>query len=491
MKIVVKALVVVALVGMLFAPASAQQGIGEATVKIYAVYADYDYDMPWQLAGQERGVGSGCIIGGNRVLTNAHVVANQTFIQVKRAGQARKYNAAVAIVAHECDLALLTVDDPSFFSGVKPLQLGTLPRMRDKVAVYGFPMGGEELSITEGVVSRIEHTRYSHSGASLLTCQIDAAINPGNSGGPVIKDGRIVGIAFQGFMFAQNIGYMVPAPLIDHFLRDSADNRYDGIPSIGIAWQGMENAGLRAQVKMGATQTGVLVQYIAPSSTARGLVQTGDVLLAIEGEPIANDGTIAFRGTERINFANVVHNKFLGETVRCRILRDGRAMEVTIPLSAPLGSGRLVPYAHYDRAPTYYIVGGLVFQPLTMNYLETWDKMEDVPVHLANYYYHGRQSDDRNQVIVLTKILGDELTTGYDDFKDTVITHVNGKGISTLEDLVRAIEGDNGAYHVIVDEWGNQIVLERRATEEAQKRILEKYKIDADRSADLRAGKGE
>jgi len=171
--------------------------------------------------------------------------------------------------------------------------------------------------------------------------------------------------------------------------------------------------------------------------------------------------------------------------VRCTMLRDGKAMEVTIPLRTSLGSGRLVPYTQYDTAPTYYLVGGLVLQPLTRNYLQTWNNMDDVPVHLADYYYHGRPSDDRKQVIVLTNILGDELTVGYDDFEDHVITHVNGKAIASIEDVVQAIEENKGAYHVLVDEWGNRIVLERAATIEAQKAIMERYKIDADRSADL------
>jgi hypothetical protein len=117
--------------------------------------------------------------------------------------------------------------------------------------------------------------------------------------------------------------------------------------------------------------------------------------------------------------------------------------------------------------------------------------MADVPVHLANYYYHGRQSEDRRQVIVLTKILGDELTVGYDDFKDHVIIRVNGKEISTTTDLVKAIEGNEGKYHVLMDEWGGELVLERAKTDQAQRKILEKYKIDADRSADLRGAGGK
>ncbi len=486
MKTIVCALIVLVFAGILVGPSYAQRDIDEAVVKVYTTYTAYDYDMPWQLSGQRQKYGSGCIISGNRVLTNAHLVADQTFIQVKRAGQAKKFNAEVEAVAHECDLAILKVSDDSFFAGVKPLTLGGLPRMRDKVAVYGFPMGGEELCITEGVVSRIEQDTYVHSGVELLTVQIDAAINPGSSGGPVIKDGKIVGIAFQGYFVVQNIGYMIPVPIVNHFLKDIAVGSHGGIPGLGIYMQKMENASLRAQVQMNDKETGVMVTYVIPGTSAHGTLKSGDVILSVEGIPIANDGTIRYRDIERINFRHLIHTKSMGETLQCSILRDGKRMNVHMTLHTPIGSLLLVPHSQYDKVPTYYILGPLVFQPLTLNYLDTWDDMRKAPVHLVNYYSYGKLSDERRQVIVLTKILGDELAAGYNEFKNHVITRVNGKTIAGIEDLVKAIEGAEGTYHVIMDEWGNQIVLERNKINEAQKTILKKYKIDADRSADLK-----
>jgi len=207
----------------------AERDIKDAVVKIYSVTNKYDYYEPWQKRGQVSRNGSGCIISGKRILTNAHVVANQTFIQVRRAGEARKYTAEVKVVAHECDLAILIVNEDSFFSGVKPIDIGSLAEIRDKVAVYGFPEGGDKLSITEGVVSRVENRKYTHSMAELLACQIDAAINSGNSGGPVIRGDKLVGVAFQSRSGndAENIGYMVPTPVVDHFLTDIRDGSYD------------------------------------------------------------------------------------------------------------------------------------------------------------------------------------------------------------------------------------------------------------------------
>ena len=116
-------------------------------------------------------------------------------------------------VAHECDLATLEVEDAGFWEGVTPLKLGAMPSLQDEVAVVGYPEGGEGVSITQGVVSRIEIQRYAHSGQSLLAVQIDAAINPGNSGGPALNaNGEVVGVAFQLQQERQHIGHVVPNP---------------------------------------------------------------------------------------------------------------------------------------------------------------------------------------------------------------------------------------------------------------------------------------
>ena len=204
-----------------------EEQIKDAIVKIYTVFSKPDYFRPWNTYTNRR-VGSGCIIKGNRILTNAHVVADRTFVQVRRYGQARQYRAKVLNVSHDADLALLTVTDKAFFLGVTPLEFTELPRMQQEVFVFGFPVGGDNLSVTKGVISRIEHRYYAHSSEYLLAAQIDAAINPGNSGGPVLADGRIVGVVMQMYMGRDNIGYMVPVPVINHFFAISKTDDMTG-----------------------------------------------------------------------------------------------------------------------------------------------------------------------------------------------------------------------------------------------------------------------
>ncbi len=454
------------------------QSVNEAIVKVYAVYNQPDYYNPWQMHGSQARTGSGCIIEGNRILTDAHVVADQIFMQVQRAGEARKYMAAVEIVAHECDLAILEVSDGSFFLGVEPLQIGQLPTLRDRVVVYGFPQGGNELCITEGVVSRVEHQYYTHSQEYLLTCQIDAAINPGSSGGPVIKDGEIVGVAFQAG-HGENIGYMVPAPVIERFLEDIEDGEYDGMPGIGIRWQKMENPDLRHRYGMTTEQTGILINKIYPGSPADGVLQLQDVILSIDNANIENDGTIEFRAGERTSFSYLIQSKFIGDTVGLSILCDKAVNDLEIIFTKPLGEFRLVPNEQYDTSPRYYIVGGLVFEPLTLNLLKIWGAnwYGDAPRNLVNYCLRGEPTKDRSELVILVRVLADEVNIGYQNHRYEVITEVNGKSIRDMTDLIDAFEDNTDLHHVIINEREERIILDRAKVEGSAERILRKYSI--------------
>ncbi len=454
-------------------------------VKIYSECYAYSYLAPWQLIDSESVIGSGCIIAGNRILTNAHVVANAKFIQVKRAGTEDKMQAEVEAIAHPCDLAILKVKDPKFFDGSRPLDIGNLVAIRDRVTAYGFPEGGEELSLTEGIVSRIEVHKYAHGEASLLCGQIDAAINDGSSGGPVIKDGRVVGIAFQAGS-GENISYMVPSTVVQHFLEDVKDGKYDGFPSLEISWQAMENRHLRSKCGLDPSQSGVLINRIYPGSPVEGLLKTGDVVQSVAGRAVANDGTVEFRKNERTIFYQRVQEFFIGDTIQLEVLRNGETLSIPIKLTLPINSTRLVPHFQYDVQPSYFILGGLVFQRLTLNYLRLWDE-NNAPSHLRSYYFYGEPSRDRRNVIILTSVLADETNLGYQDMTESVIVLANGRTISTLVDLVDAVESNTQPYHVFMNEHGKEIVLDREKAVQRHPLILKRYKIDSDRSEDLKA----
>ena len=223
-------IVVMFIKGPCFAKQREGSDVRKAMVQIHTVSSEPSYYSPWKLGDPENSTGSGCVIRGERILTNAHVVSNQKFIQVQQYGDSKRYNARILYVSHEADLALLTVEDKSFFSYIDPLDLGTLPETLQEVMVYGFPTGGDALSITKGIFSRIVYQTYTHSSLSFIAGQVDAALNPGNSGGPVIVDNKIVGVVMQALKSedTENIGYIIPTPVIKHFLKDIEDGSYNG-----------------------------------------------------------------------------------------------------------------------------------------------------------------------------------------------------------------------------------------------------------------------
>lgn len=459
-----------------------------AVVRIYATTQDPDHDSPWQAQVPQSSTGSGVVIGAGRILTGAHVIANATFVQVQRISDTEKSVARVVGVCHDCDLALLAVDDRRFMDGIDPAKLGELPDLRDRVAVVGFPIGGEEISITEGVVSRIEVQRYSHSQRYLLAVTVDAAINKGNSGGPVFKSGNVVGIAFQKLENADNVGEMVPAPIIRHFLEATAKGSTElRIPALGLTAQGIENKALRAQLGLETGDGGVLVLAIDYGGSAWGVLEQGDALLEIAGHAIASNSTVKFRGRYRCRYDVMLGWSKIGDRLDLTILRRGQRKKVQLVLVPP---AQLVPRSLYDRPPTYFIYGGLVFQVLTRDFLSTWDQWWDkAPKEFLYLYYSGTRTEERQEVVVLTQVLADEINVGYEHLYSESVVAVNGRMPRDMADFVARVEGTRGLIEIRTSSDG-YVVLDSEKVREATARILQRYHIVRDRSRDLDGVRG-
>jgi S1-C subfamily serine protease len=456
----------------------------DAVVRIYATTQDPDYDSPWQTRVPSSSTGSGVVIGDRQVLTGAHVVANSTFLQVQKISDPNKAVAEVLGICHDSDLALLQVDDPDFMDGVEPAVLGELPDLRDRVAVVGFPVGGDEVSITEGVVSRIEVQRYSHSQRHLLAVTVDAAINKGNSGGPVLsRSGRVVGIAFQKLEGAENIGEMVPAPIIHNFVEGVAHGEKNiQVPALGIATQGMENPSLRRRLGLTAGESGILVLTVEHGSSADGHLRPGDAILSIDGHRIANNSTIPFLGRYRTRYDVLLGVKRVGEPMALKVLSGGERREITIELKPP---AYLVPRSLYDVDPVYFVYGGLVFQTLTRDFLATWDHWWDkAPKEFLHLYYSGVSTPDRREIVILTQILADQLNVGYEHLYSETVVSVDGAKVRDMADFIAKIEAASGLVEIEMSSDG-VVVLDTEQVAAAQPRILERYRITRDRSPGL------
>lgn len=458
-------------------------------VRVFATTQEPDYDSPWQTKTPSSSTGSGVVIAMGSgaayhaaILTGAHVVADATFLQVQKPSHPDKCIARVRAVCHDSDLALLEVLDPHFLDDVTPAELGEMPRLRDEVAVVGYPVGGEEISITEGVVSRIEVQRYSHSQRHLLAVTVDAAINAGNSGGPVFGGGKVVGIAFQKLTGVDNIGEMVPPPVIRAFLDGVVMGKRPEVPALGIVTQNLENPLLRRQLGVPDGASGVAVIQVDHGGAADGVLQVRDVITHVDGLALANNGTVSWNGKHRTRYDVVLGTRYVGDPMKLGIRRRGEAREVEVTL-APWRP--LVPRSRYDQAPRYFVYGGLVFQTLTRDFLGTWDKWwNKAPKEFLNFYYLGSRSAEREEVVILTQIFADEINVGYAHLYNEAVQSVNGTPARDLADFVARVTAATGVVEITTTS-GGVIMLDAAEVAKATPRILERYRIPRDRSLEL------
>lgn len=472
----------------LLLPAFAQQPIPAThavlagVVRIMTTSQDPDYIQPWTGGSVTRASGSGFVVEGKRILTNAHVVSNATFLTLTREGDPHVYTARVKHIAHDCDLAMLELDDPDFFDTAKPLELGGIPAIESTVSVYGYPIGGDRLSVTRGVVSRIDFQPYSHSGLdSHLTIQIDAAINPGNSGGPVLQDGRVVGVAFQGYSgsVAQNTGYMIPTPVVRRFLADVADGKYDRYVDIALSYHPLHNPAMREVLGLGEDDSGVYVGQVFEGGSSDGLILPGDVLLSIDGLPIASDGTVSLDGNV-IEMAEVVERKFKGDEVTFEVLRNRQPLTVTVPLDRPW------PFSlqsnAYDVDPRFLVYGGLVFQPVDANFMRAHDPKDLRLQYYFDHFISHSLHRERPEIIVLSNILNDPVNAYAEEFRYGIVDTVNGKKIHDLNDLATAL--DESAQFAVIKMVGpsRPLILDSEEVRTAAARIARRYGVTKERN---------
>jgi len=462
-------------------PEARQKSIEQSVVRIENRTQRGDWYSPWASLAPSYNGGSGFVIEGGVVMTNAHVVSDSRLLILYLDGDPAPHEARVRAIGHDCDLALVEPVEPGLLDEIPAMAFGGLPKLGSSVETYGYPVGGQRISSTRGIVSRIEKATYAHSGAdSHLTVQTDAAINPGNSGGPVIQDGRVAGVAFQAMTEMENVGYFIPTEVIDHFLRDVADGTYDGYPDLGVQVVNLENPAARRASRMQPEQSGVRVKFVYPGSSADGYLKEGDVLLAVDGYAIANDGTIALDGL-RLGFELLLDRRLAGEPVPLEVLRDGEQHHISVPMQV---YERFSVYRRvYDRLPRYYVYAGLVFVPLNTELVVALG--EDVPEHILYELYFRLIEEPlevRRESIVLLRRL-DHAVNGYMAwYRNLVVDRVNGRRIEGLEELIEAIEDNDESQQVFEFAYYGRIgALDREAAEAANEEILEIYGISQDR----------
>jgi S1-C subfamily serine protease len=456
---------------------AAADGPADSVVKVISSVRYPNPVRPWARSTAVEVSGSGVVIDGKRILTSAHLVTYATEVSVQSRPGGDKLDAKVEAVAPDLDLAVLSVNEAAFFQKHPALtRAEKLPPVQASVAVYGFSVGGNDLSVTKGVVSRIDFSFQGTRSAGLIL-QVSAAVNPGNSGGPAVVDGAMVGVVTSRLTDAENVGYIVPNEEIDFFLDDVRDGRYDGKPveAAGTAFQRLENEALRRMLKLDAKVKGLLV--CAPEHPAADYpLKNLDVVSKVGDYEIDNEGMVRLENALRMPFMYLFPRLARGDAVPLTVLRDGRLLEVSLPVTRH--DNRLI--REFNGEPlSYFIHGPLVFSPLRADAVSLYTRLNPY-LYSSNGPLLTRRLDrvrfsGEELVVVTAPMFGHATSKGYDNPVGLVVKDVNGVKIKNLRHLVETFRDLKDEYLTIrfADEPSTILVFDRKTMEKATEEILE------------------
>ncbi|XP_075098710.1 protease Do-like 2, chloroplastic isoform X2 [Nicotiana tabacum] len=279
---------------------------------------------------------------------------------------------------------------------------------------------------------------------------------------------------------AENIGYVIPTTVVSHFLEDYERNgKYCGFPCLGVLLQKLENPALRACLKVPSNE-GVLVRKVEPTSDVSNVLKEGDVIVSFDGVRVGSEGTVPFRSSERIAFRYLISQKFSGDSVELGIIRAGEFMKVQAVLKPRV---HLVPYHIEGGQPSYLIVAGLVFTPLSEPLIE--EEEDSIGLKLLTKARYSLAKFEGQQIVVLSQVLANEVNIGYEDMSNDQVLKLNGTRIKNIHHLAHLVDSCKGKYLVFEFEDNFLVVLEREAALDASSSILKDYGIPAERSSDL------
>ncbi len=464
--------------------------IRESVVKISASMRYPDLTHPWTKQNSQEISGTGVVLDGKRILTNAHVVhyASQLFVEGYQSSD--KLPAHVEAVAPGIDLAVIKLDDESFFDKRPPLPRNhTLPKIKDSVLVYGYPTGGSTMSVTKGIVSRIEFTSYGE-GTSGLRIQVDAAINPGNSGGPALIDGKMVGLIFSKLTQADNIGYIIPAEEIDIFLKDVADGHYDGKPAMHDGLQTLENDALRAYLGLDRKTQGMVVHTLDVSEPNDPL-KPFDLITKIGDHDIDNVGMVKINDDLRLNFNYLVQKVTKDGKTPLTIIRKGKTEKIDLPVKP---TQPWLIESLKGRYPSYFIYGPLVFSVVTTEFTSAFDRtgrfysaLAMMGSPLATRRGDMRKFPGEELVVVSSSMFPHKMGKGYDNPFTKIVKEINGVPVKNLKHMVELLRDSKEKFTTILfdDKMSETIVFNHQEALKATEDILSDNGVRQQASEDL------
>lgn len=481
-------LTVLGLTGILLSPwpaaASSPAPAAEPSlVRLHVTYQETDYSSPWKQRREDSRSGYGCVVSPGRILTTADIVKDATMIKVEKRRDKRYYQGRIEVIDYDVDLALLSVDDDSFFADLHPIELEERVEVGQPVQVLIFEEPDRIRSLP-GTIVKVSVEHYYLGVERFLT--FGAAVNFEDRGGgwseAVISEGKLAGLMMT-YDGQRQYAVIIPAAIISRFLAAAGSEGYSGFAHEGFSGTDTLAPALREFLRIPDGAGGVYVTDVYPRGSAAGVLRPGDVLLEIDGRPLDAEGYYEDPLWGPLEYRDLITRFYRpGDRVELKLIREEEELQVEMELRRWLLSDYLVPPYSCGFSTRYLIFGGAIIQELTLDYLKEWGGQwrQRANKKLFYQYYHNlrRPLPGRKRIVLLNRVLPHEINLGYQGLEDLVLAEVNGRPISQIGDVAEALGFPEGGFHRFVfEEFGREIVFPAEGLEEADRQISLQYGI--------------
>lgn len=467
---------------------SGEMDVRKSIVHVNVTTVERNYAKPWEIRPDKTYTVTGVVIPGNRIIVIGNDIRKSALLEVTKFSSYKKYSARIRTLDMEVNLASLTVEDPSFFDDLTPIDPGKDPLPGSRVVAMKVSQQFHTYAEMVTVMEYFPASYYGYTHTPLFTIRPD---EPFPAGGVLLCEGKLCG--FIDYSRNGQKADTIPISVVRAFYEREAGKEYSGFVSGGVFFRTLSDPVYREYLKLDANGPGVLVTRVLPGTSAYGIIRKGDIILSVDNISVDSMGNYddPRLGRQPMDLIFSMDGERLRnprQKLMVQIIRDGKTMEVALPLQSYKGLAERIPWL-LSGNPDFVVEGGFVFVELSVPYLQQvygddWKTNSAEYAHLyRRYKYYNIPDDDR--YVIVSQILPYDTNRGLESMMRSRVVAVGNEKVKNLKSFYALIQQNREQGQKILDlslSDGRTIYIDLENSDVTNKRIRERYGVPADSS---------